>query len=111
MNPTKPQPNVDQIRGNLGFITNMHEQLLQHKAGKQQASQAPQPAQNASAQAPQPKPQETPQNSDLDVKMTEMEGRLSKQIEELGKGMMSSEGKDIDALKKEIEAVLKESDE
>ena len=94
---------TNQVAGNLGFINTMQEQLLQHKAAKQQAqqpTQAPQKPQNAPQQEQEPKGvQDNPKEEkkeNVSERITEMELSLSKKIDDLHNELKT----DLEGLKK-----------
>ncbi len=118
MNPQKTQVDpkaFDQSRYNLGFITQMHEQLLQHKGiNGQKTQQQPQTPPVASQEAPgQEKPQETTKEAPQDkneAQMTKLELDMTKKLDDLRKELGDKHKLEIEGLRKDIELALQEDE-
>ncbi len=125
MNPTTTKNNsqaptsqqFDQARYNLGFITQMHEQLLQHKGinGPKAQSQQPQTAHQTPQNAPgQAQPQETPKESstgDIGAKLTQFELNITKQLDSMRQELKNDTQKEIEGIKNDLKTALNEDEQ
>lgn len=105
MKPEETQLPHNELRGNLGFITEMHKQLLEYKSGR--PSNAPQTSQNAPGQESDSKHQDEAG----DQKLTDLEGKMEQKMEILRTELKDTIKTEIGSIKDEIKNALENEQE
>lgn len=104
---TQEDISPEEAKASLGFSTTLVEQML--------AQMNPQMAEEATqeSEAPtevMPEEEEEP-IEDIDVKLVEMEDRLTSKIDSLSKDMKTDDSKELENIKKQLEDILNEEDD